>query len=106
MTGYLYITEYNNMGDVQWETPMEPAQRVMRVAIGEVSEEVAKTTRMVLLFSTVPCLVAFVPDGEEVYATQNPDAHVFPLAPETETMRLMHMNTAMRIATYERGEDE
>jgi hypothetical protein len=102
MTGHVYITEYNNMGDVQWEIPMEPAQRCHRVAIGEVSEPTDKASRFIVLLASAPCRVAFVPDGENI---EDAESHAFPLAAETETLRLVHMNTVLRIATYER-EDE
>lgn len=93
----LYISEYNNMGDVQWETPMEPAQRVHTVEIGDVSEEIDRTTRFVVLFATRRCRVAFVPEGED---EAQAISHAFPLAAEVETPRLIHMNTRFRLATY------
>lgn len=92
----LYISEYNNMGDVQWETPMEPAQRVHTVEVGEVSDPVDRAARFVVLFATRRMRVAFVPDGDESDAK----GHAFPIAAEVETLRLIHMNTGFRLATF------
>ena len=95
--GYLYITEHNNYGDVQWETPIEPAQRTTRIGIGSELGKVDRQTHFVVLFATAKCRVAFVPDGEDL---SNAESHAFPLAAETETPRIIHMNTAMTVVTF------
>jgi hypothetical protein len=99
MSGLLFITEYRNYGDVQWETAVEPADHAHEVPIGDLvdmSEPLTADTRLVALFATVPCLVAFLPEngGDGIY---------FPVAAETETLRLMHTNTKFRIAVKPRG---
>lgn len=99
----LYVSEYNNMGDVQWETPMEPAKRVRKVEIGEVSGEIDREARFVVLFATRPCRVAFVPDGEDI---EQAEGHAFPLAANVEMSRMIHMNTRFRLATFAMDDDE
>lgn len=95
--GYLYVTEYNNYGDVQWETAIEPPTRTQKATIGGASVPIAASTHYVTLFATYPCRVAFVPDGEDL---ANAESHAFPLAAETETPRLVPMNTAMAVVTF------
>jgi len=95
--GYLYITEHNNYGDVQWETPIEPGVRTTRIGIGTETGKVARETHFVVLFATGKCRVAFVPDGEDI---ANAESHAFPVAPEVEVPRIIHMNTPMTVVTF------
>ena len=95
--GYLYITEHNNYGDVQWETPIEPGVRTTRIGIGTEMGKVARETHFVVLFATGKCRVAFVPDGEDI---ANAESHAFPVAPEVEVPRIIHMNTPMTVVTF------
>ena len=95
--GYLYITEYNNYGDVQWETPIESATRTKRIGIGTETGKIARETHYVVLFATGKCRVAFVPDGEDI---ANAESHAFPVAPEVEVPRLIPMNTPMTVVAF------
>ena len=100
IAGSVYVSEYTNMGDLNLETPMEPARRVQRVEIGGLSELLDKDTRMVVLFATTPCKVAFMVDGETVEGAEN---RAFPVAENVETVRVMRLNTSIRIAVFDQG---
>lgn len=95
--GYLYVTQHNNYGDVQWETPIEPSKKTTKHAIGVDTCPIDRETHVVVLFATYRCRVAFVPKGESL---ADAESHAFPLPPETETPRLVHMNTEMTIVAF------
>jgi hypothetical protein len=94
--GDLYVTEHPNYGDVQFESAIEPAETTHKVAIGE-AVKVKAATRVVVLFATYRCRVAFIPDGEEM---ANAISHAWPLAPDTEVQRVAHINTPMTIVSF------
>lgn len=95
--GYLYVTQHNNYGDVQFSDPIEPAKQTTKHVIGEETCEIDRETHIVVLFSTFRCRVAFVPKGEDIAQAES---HAFPLAPETEISRIVHLNTEMTIVTF------
>jgi hypothetical protein len=93
----IFITEYNVYGDTAVGMVLEPSHNVQEVNIGEVSAMLGDNTRVVTLFSELPCYVQFYADGDK------PDAaNAWPMADETEVQRLIHMGTKMRVATFER----
>ena len=98
--GHLYITEYNNMGDLSLETPMEPPLRVQRVEIGTQSLDLDKDTRIVALFATAPCRFSFLSDSESADA-EGWEARAVPLSDQQEVIRVTRLNTKMRVAVYE-----
>jgi hypothetical protein len=91
MAGYLYVTEYNNQGDLSLETPLEPALAQNVLGIGDENQvSLHPDTRVVALFATLPCFVAF-------------DSRAgFPLAPGVEVIRLVHMRTGLSVSVRER----
>lgn len=94
----LYITEYNNMGDVSPSLVLEPATRVQKVAFGEVSAVLHPDTRVVCLYSDLPCKVRFFA------GTPDPDAlkeHASPMQEHYEVQRLIHMNSQQRVAVFD-----
>jgi hypothetical protein len=95
MSGRVFISEYNNMGDVAPSMALEPLTLVQEVAIGSVSDGLHHDTRMVMLFSDMPCKLHFFADGDV------PDERrAFPMKNDYEIQRLVHMGTKMRIATF------
>ncbi|TAL08270.1 MAG: hypothetical protein EPO02_13285 [Nitrospirae bacterium] len=101
----LYITEFGNYGDVQWETPVAPATETHRVPIEdhvEISASIAADTRLVVLFATAKCMVALIPDGVMPDDVEPGRVVYFPVAAETETVRLMHTNVKFRVAVMAR----
>jgi hypothetical protein len=97
-SGTLTITEYSNMGDTAPSMLLEPATRAHRVAFGEVSEELQPGTRIVGLYSDLPCRFQFITDG------QKPDEKLStPMREEYEISRLVHMGTGLRVAAFDAG---
>ena len=95
MSGRLWISEYNNMGDVAPSKALEPLTLVQEVPVGEVSAVFHPDTRLVLLYSDMPCRVHFFADGD------SPDEkRSFPMKNDYEIERLVHMGTKMRLATF------
>jgi len=93
--GTLRITEYNNMGDVGPTMPQEPPTRVQKVALGDISERLHPDTRLVALYSDLPCRVAFFADG----AAEPEDG--FGMSDNYEIQRQIHMGTGMRVKTFD-----
>lgn len=95
MAGKLTITEFNNYGDPAMTTPREPSIGVTTVNIGEVSDTLNSDTRLVALYSDLPCKFQFVVDSEE------PDADgATPMKEEYEIIRVVHMGGKVRVAVF------
>lgn len=98
MAGYLYITEYPFRGEVAPSLAQEPATGVQKVAIGDISQPLDNDTRMVALYATLPCHVAFYSGGAEPTIGT-------PIAENSEIIRYVHPGTQMLIATFEPDAD-
>jgi hypothetical protein len=96
MTGKLYITEYNNYGDVSVSTMLEPSTKVQEIAIGDISDSLDNNTRAVCLWADTPCRFHFLAQGEEPLVRDST-----PIAVEYEISRAVHMGSGLRIATFD-----
>ena len=95
MAGYLFITEYSNMGDVAAETPLEPMTRRQKIAVaGQPTEELHADTRCVVLFATFPCLVSFSAGDHDA-------DRAWPMAEGVEVVRKVNPNTSMTIKAFD-----
>lgn len=97
MAGKLYVSEYNNLGDISPSVPQEPSTVVQEVAFGGISEPLHENTRLIALFADMPCKVCFVAKNEDA---REEDAT--PMAEEYEITRLVHMSSGIRVAVYAR----
>lgn len=96
MAGFLYITEYPYLGDVGQATPREPATRVQKIAIGEISAPLHPDTHLVSLYATLKCRFCFFAGQEmpeEDCAT--------PMSDDYEIQRLVGTGSKMQIATFD-----
>jgi hypothetical protein len=98
-SGYLIITEYNNLGDLNPSAPQEPPIKRQDVELGGVSEPLTGDTRMIALWAThggefaTFCCANWKP-GDPL-----PDSiHWVPIQPTYEVNRITHMPAQLRIA--------